>query len=235
MVSPHVTYGRSNLAANMVFAMRRIGVPSFQTTLLPQFTPNQIKQLNTVPIESLRNYPNLYPSDEVDKVFTLINPVIRTAQRRLHFVGNMLEVVLNIQIWNKQIRHQDYQDAWGKRNVLYFVYDPLTHTFAPSKFCAYLVFAADVESVHSGMTIPVYVSLEQNEPSFDGYRARTHLQKHLQMSLISGEDHPAIMRYFEQWYQDYQKQITVPARGPNILVPPVWFRQTRTEPSYGKR
>ncbi|MBP1464929.1 hypothetical protein EYB53_004320 [Candidatus Chloroploca sp. M-50] len=227
MVSPHVAYGRSHLAANMIFLMRKMGVQSFQTTLLPQFTAAQIKQLNALSIDLIQAYPDLYPDREVERVFTLIAPVVAMDQRRLHFVGNMLEVMLNIQTWNEQIHHVDAQAVWGKRTVLYFVYDPLTRTFAPSKFCGYLVLAADTESIHSGMTIPVYVDLDRNAPSFDGFRARTHLQKHLGMLLISNDDHPTIIRDFEQWHQGCHEQITVHPRGPNILVPPVWFRQTR--------
>jgi len=74
---------------------------------------------------------------------------------------------------------------WGNRQVQYLAFDPVTHLFAPSKFCAFVptpcpVMAAAVStSRHEhaiGMKMSVYATFGEGDPRFDGHLARVHLQ-----------------------------------------------------------
>ena len=53
MVSPHVTRGRRNLAANTISVMRRLGMHAFQTVLFPRLDPEEIKRLNHLDLGTL--------------------------------------------------------------------------------------------------------------------------------------------------------------------------------------
>src|SRR5215213_7268299 len=66
---------------------------------------------------------------------------------------------------------------WGRHTVTYFVADPRSGLFAPSKFCAYVDVTASTQG--AAMTVARYLSLDEAEPRFDGHRARVHLTRHL--------------------------------------------------------
>lgn len=51
MVSSHVIRGRRNLAANTIYVMREAGMSAFQTILLPDFDPFNIKRLKSFEVE----------------------------------------------------------------------------------------------------------------------------------------------------------------------------------------
>lgn len=55
MVSAHVVRGRVNLAANTIVLMRQVGMSAFQTTLLPTYSGEAIKQLNHLDLAQLKS------------------------------------------------------------------------------------------------------------------------------------------------------------------------------------
>jgi len=65
-------------------------------------------------------------------------PLYEADHYRLYFVGNLLELMLNLREWNAQITTEEGSRLWGRRTITYFVHDPDSRAFAPSKFCAYL-------------------------------------------------------------------------------------------------
>ena len=56
---------------------------------------------------------------------------------KVFFVGHLLEVMCNLLYWNRSVQTEAGQKLWGRRRCRYFVFDPTTKLFAPSKFCAY--------------------------------------------------------------------------------------------------
>jgi hypothetical protein len=55
MISSHIVRGRRNLAANTIYIMREAGMNAFQTVLLPEFDPLQIKRLNHLKLDEIHN------------------------------------------------------------------------------------------------------------------------------------------------------------------------------------
>src|SRR5207253_2526308 len=74
---------------------------------------------------------------EVERIFAVIEPVGWWGRLNVHLVGDLLDVLLNLRGWNNDLQTTTGQEAWGKRVCTYFVYDPVSRLFAPSKFCAY--------------------------------------------------------------------------------------------------
>jgi hypothetical protein len=227
MVSSHVARGRRNLAANTILLMRHVGMAAHQTLLLPQFSPTEIKRLNHLSFDELSSEA-INTRLELERVLCVSEPLTMTENYRIHFVGDLLEVVCNVIRWNQELRTDAGKALWNKRSSLYFVYDPESQLFAPAKFCAFLDASygsrEETEAAKLVMTMQLYTSLDESEPRFDGNRAQTHLQKNLAMKVVDIEQEPELKRHFETWLKNNADYITVHSRGPRILTPPFWFK-----------
>lgn len=220
MVSPHVDRGRRNLGATAITLLRRVGMAAYQTTLLPHLPPTEVKRLNHTPLaELLTTAPPV--TDELARVFAVSVPVLTDGDVRIHFAGDVLEVLLNLRRWQGEMADPAVRERWGRRTVTYFVAEPRTGRFAPSKFCAYVDVAAPTPD--TAMTVACYTTLDGREPRFDGHRARTHLTRHLGFVEQSLPDVPALRPAFERWLAVHQNAITLHSRGPVLLLPPPWY------------
>jgi hypothetical protein len=95
MVSSHVPRGRRNLAANTIYVMREAGMNAFQTFLLPEFAPDQIKRLNHLKVEEIQR--ELLPVNrEIERAVSVSESVLATREKRIYFAANLLEVMLNL-------------------------------------------------------------------------------------------------------------------------------------------
>lgn len=225
MISSHVTRGRSNLAANTIWLMRRIGLQAYQTSLLPRFSPDAIFRLNHLPVNSLEQ-EHLPISLEIERAITVSQPMSNVAEKKLYFVANLMEVMHNVAQWNRDMMEPINHSAWGKRRITYFAYNPHTSEFAPSKFCAYISLerlGVNIDITGATMTVPLYVQIPWDEPIFDGKIARKHLENHLAMRLIKPENGSEVYRKFINWCQKFQEYVSTPTDGVFILVPPEWY------------
>jgi hypothetical protein len=233
MVSSHVTRGRRNLAASSISLMREIGMNAFQTVLLPQLSPDNIKRIN-----------HLHPQDIVDecidikteiyRAITVSESVLDFQDRKLHFTGDFLEVFLNLRQWNHEILYDSIaKGKWGKRTITYFVFDPYSQKFAPSKFCAYsgiwkckenITSLQTSKSSRSVMTIDFYTTLDGVYKHFDGHQARVHLTDCLGMTAIDATQAKGLFQIFETWLEIFDDSIRVHPKGPIFLLPPSWFK-----------
>lgn len=222
MLSPHVARGRRTLAATAVTLLRRIGMQAFQTTLFPHLAPADIKALNATPLAQLLSHAPPV-TDEIERLFAVTRPLITDTDGRIHFAGDILDVLLNLRHWQRELQDPVTRRHWGRRTVTYFVAEPRHGRFAPSKFCAYSDVAAPTPQ--ATMTIARYGSLDGREPRFDGHRARLHLTRHLGFSEQPLAALPtALQTAFAQWLSANADTISVHPRGPIILMPPAWFR-----------
>lgn len=220
MVSPHVDRGRRNLGATAITLLRRVGMAAYQTTLLPHLPSTEVKRLNHLSLaELLTTAPPV--TDELARVFAVSIPVLTDGDARIHFAGDVLEVLLNLRRWQSEMTDPAVRERWGRRTVTYFVAEPRTGRFAPSKFCAYVDVAAPTPN--TAMTVACYTTLDGQEPRFDGHRARTHLTRHLGFVERSLPDVPALRPAFERWLAVHQNTITLHSRGPILLLPPPWY------------
>jgi len=231
MVSPHVSIGRRNLAANTVRLMRRIGMSAFQTVLFPHVEGTEIKRINHLAKEDIGK-KLLDVKSEMDRAFLVSEPLLKDEDLSIYFAGDIIEVMLNLHAWNEEIAMDYGSELWGKRTVTYFVYSPKLQSFAPSKFCAYVsVLSAGkirnpsrLASVSFGMHLDRYAQIDARDPVFDGARARRHLTRNLGMLLRSGGEDPIIDRNFERWIGRHDSRLNVHPKGPRFIVPPLWFQ-----------
>lgn len=219
MVSPHVDRGRRNLASTTITLMRRIGMAAYQTTLLPHLAPAEIKRLNHTPLDELLAAATPV-TDELARVFAVSEPVVTDSDGRIHFAGDVLEVLLNLRRWQCELADPATRERWGRRTVTYFIVDTRTGQFAPSKFCAYVDVTAPTPD--AAMTVARYITLDGHEPRFDGHRARAHVTRHLGFTERSLADAPALRSVFERWLAIHQDVIRLHPRGPILLIPPAW-------------
>lgn len=231
MVSPHVTRGRQNLAANTIFLMRHIGMEAFQTVLFPEMPPTEIKRLNHLNQKELLN-ENLDVVPELQRAITVSEAVITMSEHRVHFAGNVMEVMLNLRQWNEDLTKSGGNNLWDKRTITYFVFDPHSRNFAPSKFCAYINIPTNIrnasstviKNTRSEMTVELYVTLDGIDSRFDGKRAWTHLVRNLRMMPRKpSELLPDVLTLFRKWLDIHKSSITVHPAGPIFLLPPKWF------------
>ena len=237
MMSSHVARGRRNLAANTVLLMRRIGMKAFQTVLLPTIEPEQIKRLNSLDGD-LKSLGLLDVNAEIDRALSVARPCVDSEQHKIHFVGEPLDVACNVATWNREMQTESGRQLWARRRVRYFVFDPSTSEFAPSKFCAFLNATlgakTDPETMALPMTMELYVLLDESEPRFDGNRAQQHLTKKLGMVPVNLDETPVdaalmvaedrrLSVLFRYWYAKHQDAIQQDRNGPIILRPPVWY------------
>ncbi|HEX2988562.1 MAG TPA: hypothetical protein VHS06_10380 [Chloroflexota bacterium] len=228
MVSPHVARGRRNLAANTIQVMRQIGMNAFQTVLFPHMSGLEVQRLNHLSRDSLtEERPEVEP--EFERALAVSQPILTQDDCRLHFAGDITEVMLNLRQWNDEILTTRGAQQWGRRTVTYFVHNPVKRYFAPSKFCAYVPVPLFLDGITSrpggigAMTLGVYANLDRATKIFDGTRARTHLTKRLGLLECTPMDHPEIAFSFELWLSKHNDAITVSPSGPVFLVPPSWF------------
>ncbi|NTV63461.1 MAG: hypothetical protein HGA65_07985 [Oscillochloris sp.] len=160
-------------------------------------------------------------ADELARVFAVSAPVLTDGAGRIHFVGDVLEVLLNLRRWQRELADPSTRERWGRRTVTYFVAEPRTGRFAPSKFCAYVDVAAPTPD--TAMTVARYSALDGREPRFDGHRARAHLTRHLGSVERPLTDAPALRLAFEHWLAAHQDAIVLHPRGPILLLPPPWY------------
>ena len=230
MVSSHVTRGRRNLAANTISLMRALGMRAFQTALLPHLAPARVKQLNQLTVQALLD-EELDPFAELERALLVSEPVISVDRRDVHFASDFLEVLLNVRQWNEAILDPANAELWGTRTISYFVYDPFSRQFAPSKYCAFVGIPSPEDATASrtsqrptrGMTMHIYVTLPGATPIFDGHRARRHLTEHLGMVEHTASTLPRLLADFERWVGHHGDRIGVHPRGPSYILPPAWF------------
>lgn len=233
MVSSHVARGRRNLAASSINLMREIGMNAFQTVLLPQLPPEHVKRINHLSDQDIVN-EFLDIRAEVLRAIAVSESVLDLQDRRLHFVGDFLEVFLNLRQWNYEILSDPIaKDTWGQRTITYFVFDPYSQKFAPSKFCAYSGIwkhqgnnspAQAPKSPRSVMTIDFYTTLDGVYKNFDGRRARIHLTDCLGMVAVDANQRENLTSNFEKWLDVFDDSIRVHPKGPVFLLPPSWFK-----------
>ena len=226
MVSSHVARGRRNLAANTIYLMRHIGMRAFQTTLLPALPPSEIHRINHLEKRLIAEL-NLDTQQEINRVMTVSEPLAVTDRYRVFFVGDLLEVMCNLQYWNRAVLTEDGQKLWGRRPARYLVFDPTSKLFAPSKFCAFRPIpceAAEAAQVSvPNMTIEFYASLGEEEHRFDGNRAWRHLRDHLGMSVRAVGEDRAMASHFQEWLARIGNAINADAKTAIALSPPNWF------------
>jgi hypothetical protein len=227
MLSSHVARGRRNLASNTVHLLRHVGISAFQTVLLPSVAPEAIKRLNHSSLDSLRA-SSLDVTSELSRVFQIIEPVIDDDGQRIHFVSELFDVIRNLHRWSSAVSTTEGAALWKRRTVTYFVFDPVSKLFAPSKYCAYVI------PVHSSpigtaianglMNMQSYCKFDETDRRFDGNRARAHLTSNLGMNLMPAEQATEINTAFSTWLSQRASAITVHPSGAKFLVPPVWYR-----------
>jgi hypothetical protein len=227
MVSSHVARGRRNLASNTVHLLRHVGISAFQTVLLPDIEPEEIKRLNHSSLDSLRSSKLDVPR-ELSRVFQIVEPVIEDDGHRIHFASELFDVIRNLHRWNSEVTATNGAELWKRRTVTYFVFDPVSKLFAPSKFCAYSIpvrLSPIGTTSESGlMDMQTYFTLDETDRRFDGNRARTHLMTNLGMNLIAADNSPEIGLAFNSWLSERATLITVHPSGAKFLVPPTWYR-----------
>ena len=231
MVSSHVNRGRRNLASNTIAVMRLIGMSAFQTTLLPKLPPETVKRLNHSTLSEI-TLDRRSIEAEVGRVMQVASCHAIIGSHRIHFASDLSDVIINLRTWNSEIETADGQALWGRRTVKYFVFDPETRLFAPSKFCAYLAIpdrAASESRVRpatarTGMRVPLYVALDESEPRFDGSIAHRFLRRDLAMQLQKPTDVPAVLAAFQEWSDARSEAIRVHPARPFFLCPPKWFQ-----------
>jgi len=230
MVSAHIKRGRANLAAASVYLLRRAGVQAFQTSLFPHVGPEEIKAFNGQERASLVCEAQLSVKPEIERAIAVSSPVLHQYQHRIYFASNTLEVLLNARRWNAQIHDQSLRALWGKRTVTYFVFDPFSSQFAPSKFCGFIssaMLGLGIQSEDSRdfgmdlMGVRDYASLDESESRFDGHLARNHLVNRLGFREVKAADaDDALRSAFSRWCALCENSIRVHKKGATLLLAP---------------
>ena len=225
MVSSHIVRGRRNLAANTIYIMREAGMKAFQTALLPELNPFQIKRLNHLNLDEIQD--EVLPiRKEIERAISISESIMTMNEKRIYFVANSLEVMLNLRRWNQELETEEGRAIWKKRTITYFVFDQNTHNFAPSKFCAYVPVNSSFDTISKRtsieMTVNLYATLE-TETCFDGNRAQNHLIKNLAMKAYKADEIPELFPFFDKWLNSHSESININPAGPVFLLPPSWF------------
>jgi hypothetical protein len=200
---------------------------AFQTVLLPQLPPSEIQRLNHLDAQALRSVgPSVEP--EIGRALFVTEPSANVADYQIHPVGDLIDVYLNLLQWNRELATEGGKRLWGRRIVTYFVFQPGSDLFAPSKFCAYAAIPQGGTSQPPGsglgrMTVAVYKLLNEATHLMDGNRAQVHLTTHLRMLTRAAEEVPEVSHLFATWLGRNSDVIQVHPRGPVFLLPPPWF------------
>jgi hypothetical protein len=171
----------------------------------------------------------------MERALAVPAPVLTEARYAVHFAGNLLEVMLNVRQWNRDLGTESSARQWRQRTVTYFVFDAGSGAFAPSKFCAYLAIpkrplsteTTPVRPFALGMTVDAHEQIEHDEARFDRGKAWRHLVERLGMSLKPLAALPALQTTFYQWLASVRDAITVYPDGTLILLPPTRFQRTQ--------
>jgi len=230
MVSPHVNKGRRNLAANTISVMRQVGMEAYQTLLLPELPPSEIKRLNHLDLVQLESQ-SLHVDREIERAMVIAEPVMTMNDCEIHLAGDLLIVFLNLRRWNDDVSTEDGRRLWGRRTVTYFAYEADTRLFAPSKFCAYSAVPHRLDSsltVQASpalgvMTVPTYSRFNDGTHLLDGNRAVNHLTGQLGMLLKRPEEVPNVAAQFKDWFARVDDCINIHPRGPQFVLPPAWY------------
>lgn len=192
--------------------------------------PAEIKRLNHLDSNAL-GQENLDIASEIERAISVSEAILTTLERRIHFAGELTEVMLNVRQWNQDLQTAEGQYLWGKRTITYFVVDPFGKQFAPSKFCAYVAIppreliqvpVGDITD-HLAMTVQLYVTLDGVDNRFDGRRAQSHLTRNLGMMAKQPNEAPELLNLFNQWTDQNIEHIRIHPSGPIFLIPPNWF------------
>jgi hypothetical protein len=223
MVSRHIERGRRNLAANTIQLMRHVGMQAVQTVLFPALNGLEVQRFNQMSKDELRRIgPRVQP--EIERVFAVTTPQGAAGDHRIYLAGEVVDVLLNAQAWNREVATPGGRNLWGRRRVQYFVGVPYSGLFAPCKFCAFLpIRLAQTEagiSNESRMTLQLYVELDESESRFDGNVAQRHLTKRLGMVARTPAEDPQAAELFNNWLTTASELIIVHSRGPVFLLPP---------------
>ena len=229
MVSSHIEKGRRNLAANTIFLMRKVGIDAFQIPLLPAESPARVKALNHTPLASLST-AGLDVAGEISRCLKLPQPGFCKDEHRILFASNALEVLLNVERWNHELRSEDGQRLWGRRRVQYFVFSPTSGLFAPAKFCAFTASDSALSGGQGGlqfsvggfMPLKLYASLDESEARFDGNIAWRHLVNNLAFMRTPLGGEPDMAQRFASWLGDRESFLNVKMGNAIALIPPVW-------------
>lgn len=154
--------------------------------------------------------------EEAGRLLSVIEPR-GTRRHRIHFAGDVADVVANLWAWNNGV----HGSGWGRRRVQYFVFDPGSGNFAPSKFCAFIPAPLGMEATPPTMTLEIYADLGEQDARFDGHIARKHLIERLGFKEVPMTG--ALERRFAGWMATLGGALTL--RAPvRALLPPDWYR-----------
>jgi hypothetical protein len=231
MPSRHITTGRAALAAGTAMMLRALGIPAFQVPLLPNHEAASIRRLNALPLDSLRRHDPFDTAAEIDRVFQVTDALVVKGWHRIHKADNPFTVSVNIRQWNREIADPAASVRWGRRSVRYFVFDPVSGWFAPSKFSAFIPAPGsgdstrpflEVQEPPGGMSLALYASLGEGDPRFDGHIARVHLETGLGYSAFALDDAPHRVRDAYSSWHSARGHLVPLRRGapPVLLVPP---------------
>jgi hypothetical protein len=214
----------------MIYVMRTLGMRAFQTTLLPHLAANDVQRLNSISREALRG--EMIPVQaEIERAIAVTESVSGYQDSNIYLAGEPVQALLNLRQWNDEIRTANYRALWGRRTVKYFVADPRSGEFAPSKFCAYV--PAYVGQTGHGayfrprttmtMTIPLYCAVDASANRLDGTRAWVHLTRHLAMIPAARGTGSDLDHRLQEWLDRHADVIAVHPSGPVLLLPPKWL------------
>ncbi len=228
LFSSAIEANRRNLSAAYARRLRASGVPMFLVSLLPALAPERIRRLNHSPTSALQRAA-LPLAAELARVLAVAHPRAERVHR-IHFAGDASDAVANALAWNDQMAAEP-DASWRRRYVQFFVFDPVSRVFAPSKFCAFIPaprFPGD--PVPETMTLGVYATLGEQDPRFDGHVARRHLCNALAFREVPfvGD----VEQRFEDWRTYFGNWIGLRGR-PRILLPPAWYRRPQAARSGG--
>jgi hypothetical protein len=222
MLSPHIRPGKRSLSAAFGRHLRSTGVRAFTVSLLPGFTADEVYRLNHTSIDVLTR-ARLPVAEELGRLVSVVEPR-GERDHRIHFAGDVTDVVANLWAWNDAMSGEG-ADTWAGRAAQFFVHDPLSKTFAPAKFCAFLPASrAGGPPTPLTMTMPIYASLGERDPRFDGHRARQHLTNRLAFRCVAveGDEDKDRAEAFSRWAGALGTKIKL--RTPTfVLAPPSWY------------
>ncbi len=110
MVSAHVVRGRRNLASNMIYVMRALGMRAFQTTLLPHLAAAEVQRLNSINYEALRAEA-IPVQAEIERAIVVSEPVSGHQDQDIHLAGEPVQALLNLRHWNDVNRPEFCRDS----------------------------------------------------------------------------------------------------------------------------